>query len=112
MATQETPSPVRLFKAQLEFQSKDDLKKLPTKLRGFYVLYKVGKRTNTDRLGQVRKKSYKVFDVVYVGIARTANPGVRGRLASHKKSSTKGNLWTHFSAFELWDNIRDDEVVE
>jgi len=24
----------------------------------------------------------------------------------------KGSLWTHFSVFEVWDNIRDDEVKE
>ncbi len=24
----------------------------------------------------------------------------------------KKDLWTHFSVFEVWDNIRDDEIVE
>ncbi len=39
-----------------------------------------------------------------------ATTGIRARLKSHRKS--KGNLWTHFSVFEVWDNIRDDEIVE
>jgi hypothetical protein len=24
----------------------------------------------------------------------------------------KRDLWTHFSAFEVWNNIRDDEMAE
>jgi hypothetical protein len=38
--------------------------------------------------------------------------GLRGRLISHAKSKRRGGLWTHFSAFEVWDNIRDEEVTE
>jgi hypothetical protein len=36
--------------------------------------------------------------------------GINGRLRSHLKK--KANQWTHFSAFEVWDNIREDEVRE
>jgi hypothetical protein len=43
-------------------------------------------------------------------LTATATSGIRGRLDSHKRS--KGDLWTHFSAFEVWDNIRDEEIVE
>ena len=50
----------------------------------------------------------KQFDVVYIGIA--ARGGVRGRLESHKKSKTK--MWSHFSIFEVWDNISEGEVEE
>jgi hypothetical protein len=38
--------------------------------------------------------------------------GIRGRLTSHVKSKRKGKRWTHFSAFEVWDNIRQEEVAE
>ena len=38
--------------------------------------------------------------------------GLRGRLIRHARSKPKANVWTHFSAFEVWDNIRDDEVAE
>jgi hypothetical protein len=37
---------------------------------------------------------------------------MRGRLFKHAKSKKKGDLWTHFSAYEVWENIRDKEIVE
>jgi hypothetical protein len=43
---------------------------------------------------------------------RRLRRGVRGRLISHRRSKRKGDLWTHFSVFQVWDNIRDDEVAE
>ena len=54
-----------------------------------------------------RKKGREKFDVVYVGMTTS---GMRSRLRSHQQK--KGDLWTHFSAFEVWDNIRDEEIVE
>jgi hypothetical protein len=36
--------------------------------------------------------------------------GIRGRLRSHRRN--KRDLWTHCSIFEVWDNIRDDEIAE
>ena len=36
--------------------------------------------------------------------------GINGRLRKHLKN--KPDQWTHFSAFEVWDNIREDEVRE
>jgi hypothetical protein len=36
--------------------------------------------------------------------------GIRARLRSHRR--TKRDLWTHCSVFEVWDNIRDEEVAE
>lgn len=36
--------------------------------------------------------------------------GIRGRLKSHRRK--KRDLWTHFSVYEVWDNVRDDEVAE
>jgi hypothetical protein len=41
-----------------------------------------------------------------------ARGGIRGRLLSHQRSKRKGTLWSHFSAFEVWDNIRNEEVAE
>ena len=35
---------------------------------------------------------------------------IRGRLKSHRKK--KEGLWSHFSIFEVWDNIRDEEIRE
>jgi hypothetical protein len=35
---------------------------------------------------------------------------VRSRLLTHEKS--KSGLWTHFSVYEVWDNITKAQVVE
>jgi hypothetical protein len=45
--------------------------------------------------------------VVYIGLADVS---VRRRLRAHKRR--KGSEWTHFSVFEVWDNIRQDEIAE
>jgi hypothetical protein len=71
------------------------MNKLPPGLRGLYVLYRY-----RPRIGR--------YDVVYVGMASQGS--IRGRLKSHRRK--KGALWTHFSLFEVWDNIRDEEVTE
>jgi hypothetical protein len=38
--------------------------------------------------------------------------GLYFRLMSHKRSKRKKKYWTHFSVYEVWENIRDDEIVE
>jgi hypothetical protein len=72
--------------------------KLPSGLRGFYVLYKYRRRTGS-------------FDVVYVGMSASGSSGhIKRRLNSHRRE--KGTFWTHLSLFEVWDNIRDEEILE
>ena len=89
-------SPLRLIKRSAEYQSVEEVLKVPKGIRDIYVLYKFER----DK-----------FDVVYVGMTTAGDGGgVRGRLRSHKKR--KSGLWSHYSVFEVWDNIRDDEVVE
>jgi hypothetical protein len=56
------------------------------------------------------RKGSKVYDLVYVGMARGKESGIRGRLSSHNKR--KRDLWSHFSAYEVWDNVREEEVEE
>ncbi len=50
------------------------------------------------------------FDVVYIGMARGLKGGVKSRLRSHRRKKT--DLWTHFSVYEVWDNITEGEVEE
>jgi hypothetical protein len=69
-------------------------------LRGIYVLYRYRRPRKNESSGR--------YNVVYVGMARTG--GIRFRLRRHKKS--KVDLWTHFSVFEVWPNVRDEEVRE
>lgn len=89
-------SVLRLIKRSAEFKSIDEVSDVRRHRRGLYVLYK-----------RRRKGGKEFFDVVYVGMART---GIRARLVSHARS--KHREWTHFSAFEVWENIRDEEIVE
>jgi hypothetical protein len=91
-------SPLRLIKRLAEFQPKERVKSVPTNRRGLYVLY---------NFRQVDGQEH--YDVVYVGMGTR---GIKSRLKSHVKSERKGAHWTHFSAFEVWDNIRDEEIVE
>jgi len=91
-------SPLRLIKRCIEYLPVEEVLRFPRGVRGIYVLYKY--RPRIDR-----------YDVVYVGMTNAGNGGgVRGRLRGHKKH--KAGLWTHCSVFEVWDNIRDEEIVE
>jgi hypothetical protein len=95
-------SPLRLIKGSVEFIHKDAVNELPRGLRGIYVLYR-----------QVSGGVHPKYVLLYVGMAAAGRGrGLRGRLASHAKSKRKGKLWTHFSAFEVWGNIRNEEVAE
>ena len=90
-------SELRLIKSVLEYQPKENIRLVPIKTRGIYALYQ------EDAEG-------KIYDLVYVGMARGKESGIRGRLSSHNKR--KRDLWSHFSVYEVWDNIREDEVEE
>lgn len=89
-------SAMRLIKRIAEFQPVETVNLVPSKRRGIYVLYRRRKRGGQE-----------YFNVVYVGMATS---GMQGRLKSHRRK--KNGLWTHFSIFEVWDNIRDEEIVE
>jgi len=95
-------SELRLVKRSAEFIQKGNAGLLPRRLRGIYVLYKRRRSGGALR-----------YDVLYVGMATAGRRGgLRGRLLSHARSRRRGRLWTHFSVFEVWDNIRDEEVAE
>src|SRR6266516_3492967 len=95
-------SPLRLIKRCAEYLPEDQVPHVHGGLRGVYVLYR---QTRNRR----SKKGH--FDVVYVGLGGTGERGgIRSRLRSHRR--TKRGLWTHFSIFEVWNNIRDEEIRE
>lgn len=89
-------SDLRLIKNALEYQPIAKIDLVPNRTRGIYALYKHANRRN--------------YDLVYIGMARGSKTGIKGRLRSHKKH--KSGLWTHFSVFEVWDNIVEAEVEE
>jgi len=74
---------------------------VPRGLRGIYVLY-------------AEDKKHEKYNVMYIGMARArvSRGGIRNRLFRHSRSSRKGHLWSHFSIFAVWDNIRDEEIAE
>ena len=91
-------SPLRLVRRWEELLPKSDVDRLPVGLRGIYVLYKRSRRTGA-------------FDVVYVGLSAAGESGhVRRRLRAHVRN--KPGLWTHFSVFEVWDNVTEGEIRE
>ena len=101
MATSE----LRLIKHCVEYfeRSEDNIKYIPRKIRGIYVLYK-------KRSKKMKPTGDDAYDVVYIGMAGgEKQAGVGGRLRSHYKHKEG---WTHFSVFEVWDNIREEEVRE
>ena len=89
-------SNMRLIKSAIEYRHIDELSLVPRNLRGIYSLY---------------KKQGKFFNMVYVGMSgKEAKGRVRARLYQHKKNKTPD--WTHFSYYEVWDNISDLEIRE
>ena len=90
-------SPLRLIKRSSEYIRLEDINNIPRGLRGIYVLYN-------------RRPKLKAYDVVYVGMTFGGKGGIRRRLKGHRRK--KIGLWTHCSIFEVWDNIRDDEIIE
>jgi len=88
-------SPTRFVKKCAQWIPKSEANLVPHGTRGVYALLH-----HQPRRGK--------YNVVYIGMAATG--GIRSRLTGHKKSKTK--IWTHFSLFEVWDNIAESEVTE
>jgi hypothetical protein len=90
-------SPCYLFKNSLEYVPSSDIRKaVPADVRGVYVLYDCSED--------------KHMNVVYVGMSRGDKFTIGNRLLRHK--TNKNNLWTHFSVYEVWDNITSAQVEE
>jgi hypothetical protein len=77
-----------------EFKEQE-VEKIPSKTRGIYVL--------------LHQKEPDVYDVMYIGMTAA---GVHGRLQSHLKSGTKTKFCSHFSMFEVHDNVPEEEIEE
>lgn len=89
-------APLRLVKRWRRYTPKAQWASIPSMTRGFYVLYERGRG--------------KRFDVCYIGIAGTGRrAGIRSRIRSHV---AKKPGWTHFSFFEVHDNISAGEIRE
>lgn len=93
-------SELRLIKNSVEFCHKSEWRDIPPKVRGVYVLYKFNSRTGPSGS----------YSVVYVGMAAKENAGIKRRIHTHFKY--KSGQWSHFSVFQVWDNIREEEITE
>jgi hypothetical protein len=94
-------APLRLVRRCFEFAPQKDYVKVPAGTRGVYVLYRRRRsRRQTDGGGLN-------FEVVYIGLSAS---GIRRRLRNHVRQ--KSREWTHFSVYEVWENIRQDEIAE
>lgn len=95
-------APTRWIKRTAEFRPKDEVELVPEATRGIYVLYRyhVWKKT---------KPAKRCYAVAYVGLSTTS---VLGRLRAHRRSPQKSKLWSHFSVFEVWDNVLEAEITE
>jgi hypothetical protein len=91
MSTSET----YLFKNCVEYVPSAEIREhVPSNVRGVYVLY--------------NSPDGEEMNVVYIGMSRGEKYGVGRRLESHVK--TKRGHWTHFSVYEVWDNITKSQV--
>jgi hypothetical protein len=79
---------------------------IPHVTRGLYVLYKEGHP----------KRDKKDFEVTYIGVGgvqgKRAKSGVGSRIRTHEKRAQEGKIkdWTHYSYFEVHDNISREEI--
>jgi hypothetical protein len=85
-----------MFRQGAEFVERSEIRKIPKHTRGIYALL------------QKRRIAGK-YDVVYIGMSKR---GVQSRLKAHERSAKKAGLWTHFSVYEVWPNITDEEIIE
>ncbi len=92
-------SEFRLIKRCERYLPVDKINSIPRGLRGIYVLYDYSKRSGS-------------YNVIYVGVSCSGSDGdhIRGKLIYFCQK--KAGLWSHFSIFEVWENIRDYEIRE
>ena len=87
---------MRLIKSALEYRDISELPHVPINVRGIYALY---------------KKRGGFYNLVYIGMSgRGASGRIRNRLKIHAKNERKD--WSHFSYYEVWDNVSDQEIAE
>lgn len=98
---------MKFIKRCAEFCTFDDRKHIPPHTRGIYVLLK--KRPRVKVPGKPKQTT---FDVAYIGMVGGAGGGIKGRIRAHIKHERKRGMWTHFSIYEVHDNVTQEEVKE
>jgi hypothetical protein len=90
-------SALRLIKHWRQYADKKTVSKVPPITRGVYVLY------------QKEASHYKVSYIGVGGLRVNAQSAVASRLRSHVKHKEG---WSHYSVFEVHDNVTHDEIRE
>jgi hypothetical protein len=93
-------APLRLIKRCRLYLRRGDWK-VPHITRGVYVLYK--KKPGKEKI-------YEVFYIGVAGVSKDARSGISARIKNHHK--TKKDGWTHYSFFEVHDNVSREEILE
>ena len=92
-------APLRLIKRWQQYWPKLKAVDIPPWTRGFYMLYEKGRGEQ--------------YEVKYIGIAGTKQGKKKAAIASRMKAHAKHKRgWTHFSFFEVHDNISGEEIRE
>lgn len=94
-------APLRLIKRCRLYVPRDE-REIPHVTRGIYVLYQKKPRPS-------KEKTYEVFYIGVGGVAKNATSGIGGRIKNHDKKKVG---WTHYSFFEVHDNISREEILE
>ncbi len=97
-------APLRLIKRCRLYLRRGDWTLIPHVTRGIYALYQVGS-------GHGKRKVFKVVYIGVGGVSINAKSGVGGRIRHHDKTYDKEE-WTHYSFFEVHDNISREEILE
>ena len=90
-------SKCRFIKRMAEYVPKSQWANVPDNTRGIYALLR--KSVANRRV---------LFDVVYVGMSAGKKAGMYSRLKVHLNRIA----WTHFTVFEVHDNITEQEIRE
>ena len=91
-------SVLRTIKRWKQYQPLAEWNRVIPSTRGLYVLY--------------RKREADKYEVVYIGVAGLGNitrGGIKRRLRTHVARKPG---WTHFSYFEVHDNVTSEEIRE
>lgn len=90
-------SPLRLIKRWRQYGERETVSDVPPITRGVYVLYR-------EDAGH-----YEVSYIGVGGLSVDAKSAVTSRLKSHVRHKED---WTHYSVFEVHDNVTRDEIRE
>ena|ERR1041385_5943485 len=90
-------SKLTIFKRTIQFQKRETFSQIPSDIRGIYILH-LG---NPD----------DVCRSVYVGRSH-GKVGIKQRISEHTRHTSDHWKWTHFSVYEVHDNVSDVQIGE